>query len=330
MQYIVMDLEWNQPTSYQSAAFRKVGDSLLFEIIQIGAVKLNENFEIIDTINLPVCPTHYMTIHPRVRRMTRLTQEELCDAPQFNEAMEQFVEWCGEEYVVITWGCDDISVLQQNIDFFRFKRPMPKMYDAQRRYAEAFQLGSSQKALKGAMEQLLIEPEEDRDFHNAMHDAYYTALVLKKMPEPQKVLNHEEQPRKLSYHARRSRFRITQMIPSVREALNSPAIRTPQCSACKQPTQLQTQVIPQAPGKYVALSKCLQHGLLFVKVSFSLLPDGQKGMHLSVLPANRQNKAYVHTKQLQYEYKCKHGGRDAMDVEDIGRSFSSNMPFEDA
>ena len=41
MQYIVIDLEWNQPMSYDSAVYRQVGDRLIFEMIQIGAVKLN-------------------------------------------------------------------------------------------------------------------------------------------------------------------------------------------------------------------------------------------------------------------------------------------------
>ena len=30
MNYIVLDLEWNQPVSYASAAYRKVGSKLLF------------------------------------------------------------------------------------------------------------------------------------------------------------------------------------------------------------------------------------------------------------------------------------------------------------
>lgn len=64
MQLIVLDLEWNQPTSYQSAAYRRVGDRLLFEVIQFGAAKLDEGLEIVDTISIPVNPTHYQTIHP--------------------------------------------------------------------------------------------------------------------------------------------------------------------------------------------------------------------------------------------------------------------------
>jgi hypothetical protein len=69
---------------------------------------------------------------------------------------------------------------------------------------------------------------------------------------------------------------------------------------------------------------------MLVKIVFALLPDGQKGMHLSVLPANHQSKAYVHTKELQYQYKRKRGDFDHVDVEDIGASFGSNLPFEDA
>ena len=40
MHYIVVDLEWNQPMSFDSSVFRQVGDRLVFEMIQIGAVKV--------------------------------------------------------------------------------------------------------------------------------------------------------------------------------------------------------------------------------------------------------------------------------------------------
>ena len=123
-------------------------------------------------------------------RMTHLGRDELCDAPAFPEAMSQFADWCGEDYVFLTWGGDDISVLQQNLDFFQFEGQTAKMFDIQRYYAEIHQLGGKQKSLKGAMEDLEIAPDESRDFHNAVNDAYYTALVLQKLPEPEGVLHH--------------------------------------------------------------------------------------------------------------------------------------------
>ena len=329
MQYIVLDLEWNQPVSYQSSAYRKVGDRLLFEVIQFGAAKLDEKLNIVDTISIPVHPTHYLTIHPRVKRMTGLTQEVLCDAPEFAEGCNQFLDWCGPDCAFLTWGCDDVSVLQQNVDFFRVERELPKMYDIQRLYASA--VGKSgQTALKTAMEALEIEVEEDREFHNAMHDAYYTARVFQKLPQPMDVLKFEEHPKKLCHNERRSRFRVTDTVPSVTEALMSEKLTAPVCPTCQKPTRLQSALVPQAPGKYVALSRCSQHGVMFVKVRFSQLPDGQKGMHLSVLPANHQNRAYVHTKELQYQLKKKRGDYENVDIEDLSEAFSSNMPFEDA
>lgn len=327
MHYIVLDLEWNQPTSFNTPVFRQIGDSLLFEVIQIGAVKLDDHFSLLDELSVPVRPTHYVNIHPRVRRMTHLGREELCDAPAFPEAMSQFASWCGEDYVFLTWGGDDISVLKQNLDFFHFEGGYARMFDVQRYYAETFELGSKQKSLKGAMEHLEILPDENRDFHNAVNDAYYTALVLQKLPEPERVLNHEQAPRKLAHNKRRTRFRVTHTVPSVVEGLAGADVQTPECPTCKKPTSLQTEIVPQAPGKYVALSKCPQHGQLFVKVRFSVLPDGQKGMYLSVTIANRQNRAYVHTKELQAQYRRKHG--ETYDPEDLSRAGDSNLPFED-
>ena len=264
MQLIVLDLEWNQPTSYQSAAYRRVGDRLLFEVIQFGAAKLDEGLEIVDTISIPVNPTHYQTIHPRVRRMTGLTRDVLCDAPAFPEAMETFI---------------------------RVERPLPKMYDLQRLYdAEAGKSG--QTALKTAMEALGVEVDEERSFHNAMHDAYYTAQVLRKLPHPMDVLRYEEQPRKLCHNDRRSRFRVTDLVPSVREALEGEALAAPKCPTCGQPTKRQTALIPQAPGKYVALSRCQQHGQMFVKIRFSQLPDGMQ--EILPLPTALQDVFLLH------------------------------------
>lgn len=329
MQFIVLDLEWNQPISYQSSAYRKVGDRLLFEVIQFGAAKLNESFDIVDTISIPVHPTHYLTIHPRVKRMTGLTNEVLCDAPAFPEGFSQFMDWCGEDCAFLTWGCDDVSVLQQNVDFFRCERELPKMYDIQQLYAVV--VGKSgQTALKTAMEALEVQVDEERAFHNAMHDAYYTACVFCKLPKPMDVLKYQEQPKKLCHNDRHSRFRITDTVPNVASALESEKVATPACPTCGKPTKLLSGIVPQAVGKYVALSRCKQHGMMFVKVRFSQLPDGQKGMHLSVLPANRQNRAYVHTKELQYQFKCKRGDYQDVDIEDLTNAFSSNMPFEDA
>ena len=117
MDYIVLDLEWNQPLSYNSSTYKAVGGKLLFEMIQIGAIRLNNALEITDNFNQLIQPTHYVKLHPRIKRITGISQEDLCDAPQFADAAESFRRWCGEDCAILTWGCDDISVLQQNLEW---------------------------------------------------------------------------------------------------------------------------------------------------------------------------------------------------------------------
>lgn len=329
MQYIVLDLEWNQPVSYNSSVYRRVGDSLIFEVIQFGAVKLNDRFEVTDSVSMPVRPTQYTSIHPRVRRMTGLGNKELESAPSFPEAVEQFLAWCGEDYAFVTWGCDDVSVLRQNLDFYHVEREMPPVCDLQKYYAKVFDLGASQKALKAAMEQLEIVPDEQRQFHNALDDAYYTALVLGKLPQPERVLEFPQQPRKLGRGVKRTRMRVTSIVKSVSQALSSDEVLRLPCPTCKEATAMRGVPIYQAPGRYLALSHCKQHGWLFVKLRFQRLPDGQVGMNLSVNPADRQNKAYLHTKELQYQYRKKRGDFDSFDPDDLSAVGASNMPFDD-
>ena len=168
MTYIILDLEWNQPISYQSRTYREVGDKLIFEMIQIGAVKLDADLNPADSISIPIAPTHYLRIHPRIRRMTGLDSETLAGAPAFREALEQFTSWCGEDYTLLTWGIDDVSVLYQNIHFFHCEDiPLPPLCDIQQLFSQEHKL-KDRAGLKAAMELMNIEPDENMAFHNAL------------------------------------------------------------------------------------------------------------------------------------------------------------------
>ena len=51
MNYIVLDLEFNQAFPFKSGKKVEPNPECPFEIIQIGAVKLNERFEQLDSFN---------------------------------------------------------------------------------------------------------------------------------------------------------------------------------------------------------------------------------------------------------------------------------------
>ena len=334
MQFIIIDLEWNQPMSYQSHVYREVGDRLLFEMIQIGAVRLNDKFEVVDSISIPIKPTHYVKIHPRIRRMTQLGAEELADAPTFLPAMRQFAEWCGEDYTLLTWGCDDVSVLKQNMDFFGCEEEIPPLCDIQHLFSDVYKC-KDRKGLKAAMELLEIEPDESRAFHNALHDAYYTALVFAKLPDPAAVLKYPQQPRKLTHQERGHRARIKgESFPNAQAALSSDPAAKPRCPICGKETKLEEEgYVKQTAGKYLGLSKCPSHGDMLTRIRLQRADDGNCLMSLSVMKATAQNKAYVHTKRIQMaekeaRYLAEHGQLPDADAE-LDTAERNNMPFDD-
>ena len=300
MRYVVLDLEWNQPISWQSSVYRRVGDKLIFEMIQIGAVKMAEDLSIRDSLSLPIAPTCYLQIHPRIRRMTGLGPEELAGAPSFREALEQFVRWCGEDYVILTWGCDDVSVLQQNIDFFDCGDiPLPPLCDIQKLFAHVHGL-KDRPSLQKAMELVHIQADEHLAFHNARNDAWYTALVFQTLPDPAAALSCVQQPKNLIHKpAREKESGPRSFFPSVAEALSSEAALKPPCPRCGRIMALDGEYIPQNADRWIGLGRCKKHGRLIVRLRLRPAEEGGVSMFRSAAPASQSGIAYIHTKQFQ-------------------------------
>ena len=306
MQYIVLDLEWNQPTSYSSPAYKSVGGKLMFELIQIGAVKVDEYLNVVDSFSQFIHPVHYTKLHPRIRRITHIEQEDLDNAPEFSDAVKEFADWCGEDYVLLTWGCDDISVLYQNMTFFKCGTELRPMYDLQRLFGEVNGNSKDRKGLKAAMEQLNIVPDEDsRPFHNAVNDAYYTALVFASFPEPEKVLNYPLTPKKLQHIEHKKECRMITRVKSIEEGLQSQAALQPNCPVCGKRLPLTEGYVLQRDQSMVALCECDQHGLVFSRLSFDKNDEGKRVMVRGTSLSEEQSRAYVAVKHLQWQRKLK-------------------------
>ena len=333
MTYIILDLEWNQPISYQSRTYREVGDKLIFEMIQIGAVRLGPDLTPAEAISIPIAPTHYLRIHPRIKRMTGLDSEKLAGAPNFRDALLQFTSWCGEDYTLLTWGCDDISVLYQNINFFHCEDiPLAPLCDIQKLFSEVHHL-KDRSGLKTAMEMTGIKAEESMAFHNALYDAWYTALVFKTLPDPSAVLNYPQKPRQLIHSRKGAREKTEgEAFDSVRDALQSETAIHPVCPRCGRVLTLDGEYIKQSADKYIAVAKCKNHGRILIRLRFRIDDDGKKILSRSTAPATGANVAYVHTKQLQMKerqekYLQEHGALPDPD-EELLNADPSSMPFD--
>jgi hypothetical protein len=187
--------------------------------------------------------------------------------------------------------------------------------------------------LKTAMEMTGIQPEESMAFHNALYDAWYTALVFKTLPDPSAILNYPQKPRPLIHSRRGAREKTAgEAFDSVRDALQSETAIHPVCPRCGRVLALDGEYIKQSADKYIAVAKCKNHGRILIRLRFRIDDDGKKILSRSTAPATGANVAYVHTKQLQMKerqarYLEEHGALPDPD-EELLNADQSSMPFD--
>ena len=178
MNYIVLDLEWNQ--SYRGKEYSI--EEMPFEIIQIGAVKLDEHKNITGRWERIIRPVEYVKLHGKVSEMLEITEDELKMGDDFASAAKEFLEWCGDDYEFITWGSSDLTEFQRNMKHFGVENnfPFPFMYyDLQKLYSKVYSDGKTRRSLKMAIEELGFS--EDAEYHSAINDAVYTARIFQQM-----------------------------------------------------------------------------------------------------------------------------------------------------
>lgn len=181
MQYIVLDMEWNQPWPGSYAAKKTLESPIRGEIIQIGAVRVSEARQVLDEFQILIRPKYYKKLNKKISSLTGLKDAVLKEkGVPFPDAVKAFRSWCGEDCVFLTWGFDDIRILKENLMLFHLPTEWAdRWYNAQMIFNAQTDGSSSQKALKTAME--LMGIEATRPAHDALGDAYHTALICSRL-----------------------------------------------------------------------------------------------------------------------------------------------------
>lgn len=182
MNYIVFDLEFNQGFNYKTQNITTINPKCPFEIIDIGGVKLNEDFRLISTFDELIKPEIYKRLHPFIKKMTGISKESLKTAKSFNEVYKGFKEFVSDVDVLCVWGTADIKELMRNIKYHKLDTSIvPKRYINIQHYASKYleSPGGNSVGLGNAVK--LMNIPHETQFHNAFNDAYYTAEVFKKL-----------------------------------------------------------------------------------------------------------------------------------------------------
>ena len=171
MNLIVFDLEWNMGNAPKTFNYHGAELTLRGEIIQIGAVRVDENGDVLDTFEMTLRPRIFRKLHWRIAEVTGLSQGDLEAGVPIAEGLRRFQEWAGPDAEFAEWGLDDVPVLKQNLFLYNMDESWPsRWYDLQQIFLKNFPRGEGEGlTLESVVDRLGIE--HDGDFHNALDDA---------------------------------------------------------------------------------------------------------------------------------------------------------------
>ncbi|MBQ9479902.1 MAG: exonuclease domain-containing protein [Selenomonadaceae bacterium] len=180
MIHIVIDLEMNPVRQSLKEIRRQLPD----EVIEIGAVKLDDNFKQVDEFQRYVRP-EYSKITRHIKKLTGITDEVLEDKNTFAVEFKNFMDWIGtDEVTLYSWSNSDINQLKSEcafkLDDFDVQWLERHWIDLQKEFDDRIGLngnlalnhavGAMNKNFKGTQ-------------HSALADAINTAAILMLMQD---------------------------------------------------------------------------------------------------------------------------------------------------
>ena len=295
---IVFDLEWNQ-NSYRSVA------DMPHEIIEIGACKVNYEGTIVSKFNRMIKPALYKKIDSHIREVTGIEQSEINHGDRFESVYREFVEWCGNNPILITWGRDDFSVLKRNVEYHHLDLCFEAAIDIQLIYGYCF-FGSTsrQMNLQAALEYAGIEKEFIA--HRAVNDAEATCALLPILGEKISCLNNSDVMTLIEAVENEKRI-SSSMIRTVptkcylpeRAIIDIRNIKIP-CPTCGEQMNYEINWFSYGRNKFESLMKCRNHSYVYGKMNFKKTVNGRMCANQKIYPAIPNEVEKVRNEYRQY------------------------------
>lgn len=296
MNYVVLDMEWNQP-SFSDKVLCRNGVCMKNEIVQIGAVKLDENAQKIDTFTVVIKPQSFKSMNRIISNLTGLTDKDLESGVLFEEAINQFSSWCGQDFVFLIWGYDDIRILKNNLTFYGLDKSwLSQNYNLQMIFCSQNNLEKRQYALSFALEFLKIDI--NAELHDALNDAEYTSMVASKLDlkkginqlknavvEQNKKDGRNELIKRKFKHIRRKE-----------DIWANGFIVRPACPYCSEKMKFKKPV-QVGSFRYNIEGVCENHGPFMVVVRMAKTPEETYSVNQQIFVLDEKTKEYFETKQ---------------------------------
>lgn len=186
MRHIVIDLEMNKLAKQYKEERLILGR----EIIEIGAVVLDEWYQEIGSFKTLVKPQYNDVVEKGITKLTGITTEQVQNAPILEETIHIFFAWChgmNDEIIIHEWSDADLEQITKEITLKKIRLNEEDMNllvgwsDFQKEYGEKLHL-DNQVSLKNAVMYAGIDFEGHE--HDALDDARNTAELLKIVRTP--------------------------------------------------------------------------------------------------------------------------------------------------
>ena len=153
------------------------------ETIEIGAVKLNADFELIDEFTIFIRPVIHPILSDFCLRFTSIQQADVEAADTFPAAFDKFLAWIGPEpYLWFSWTSYDRKRLFEDFKFHHktddINRPnfFDQHHDLKKLFAQKEKL-ETPVGMRRALKRLEVAYEGRQ--HRGIDDARNTAAILK-------------------------------------------------------------------------------------------------------------------------------------------------------
>lgn len=280
MNYIVFDLEWNQCPYGKE----RENPKLPFEIIEIGAIKLDENKRTIDQYHVMIHPMVYKKMHYRTQEILGISMKTLEEGEFFYKAIREFLQWCGADYRFCTWGNMDLLELQRNMKYYGLQGLLEGpvyFYDVQKLFSIACEDGKSRKALEYGIDFLKLE--NSGQFHHALTDAYYTAEIFKildgTIAEHNFSIDCYQNPKskKEEIHVRFENYEkyISREFDCKEDAMKDREVASSRCFICGKNIRKKIRWFSMNSKNYYCMAYCPKHGYLKGKVRMKKTDEGR-------------------------------------------------------
>jgi len=249
-------------------------------------------------------------MHYKVKKITGFDKERLDLGLPFTDALEQFRQWCGDDVTFITWGCDDQGIMEQNIiihdldwDWIAGWINLQLIYNLQTGGDK------NQKSLASAMEH--FEIEQTRVAHDALGDAYNTAVVASKLDMKEGLRMYPDAGRILAsrmpnYKPPADKTGPDALLHECFDGFESKAaafadarLTAVCCPHCGAETK-GTKWVNQGDQRYMNVYVCPEHGSFLVRAKFrKVLEDNTWLANKLVYEADENMLSFYKTKSAQ-------------------------------